>query len=712
MIGGKSQNKDYEIQLIGGLSSKREAIRRLMEVKFYCLAKKYLSQEKQDEVARRLKGKKDHAERPDPRPEPDSHKPHKRKCELDKVQGEMKDIKKVFECLFLVELDFFTLSCVEATQRAAAQPNFDRSLNRVLRNCLIGAILMVLSDPQMLGEQQTLAFVEKVTGSNELTAKGKRRAILVKKLIEEDYGNNPDFLDRVVDNIKLEVCLQEAAVAGSLPTFEELCRRLDEECKSEAEVCARLVKALFVRFLIPASICVATDLPDEIEVSATVFDHTEILGRAPRCGLILLNEANKVTPFFGLLPAKLRFKENFLQASLEHPHNRKQSLGMSAGLEPAVPEKETATSEKPPQNAPGLLLPQQTSVSISNRQLRQVVDFTFNQDQDFEAGHPQKSPKFSEPFLEERKSADFGKRFEDPPNVFATSEPIPPAQIAPVARVCIPGETATAVEECMYFFNRPEPQTPAGSIQTLIQKYTESINSMLEMQRELENDGKISRMRRRFQKVELIKKMSSVLDLMDSNSQKIDLSTSIVDSRKIALQALQPRGAEKKGFDQPALESSAAPPQQQFGQPRPLLEAIDRYRLPPAKEQTYRYLPLATQDNSNSSFQLQKPFSPSVVQPAPRTYQANFQQAYQPHTFDREATSFVQYPVSNLNTSYVTSHQMYQPAGLPRSASSANFIQETPVYSPQVNYTDVRSYKDILPASSSFLSTKNTYIRR
>lgn len=710
MFADRLQHKDYDIPLVGGLMSKREAVRQLMEVKLFCLAKKYLSQEQQDEAARRLKTRKPRAERPEPKSEPDSAKPHKRKCELDKVQGEMKDIKKVFECLFLVELDFFTLSCIEVAQASASlQLDFNRSLGRLLRSCLVGAILMVLSDPLMIGEQQTLAFVDKLAGSSELTTKGKRRAILVKKLIEEEYGNSPDFLTRVADAAKSEVCQQEAAATGSLPKFEELCERLRSECSSEAEICARLVKALFVRFLIPASICVANDLPDEIEVSATVFDHTEIIGKAPRCGLIFLNEPTKVTPFFGLLPAKLRFKENFLQASLDH-HAKKQSSAAPAGIELPAAEKEETLGDRSVQHVtPQQTQPPQSSMPITNRQFRQITDFTFNQDPDLETLQPHIRKNYPELFLEERRSAEFGRRLEEPPNVFSLVDQPTQIPTSPLVHVGIAAETSTSVEECAYLPNHTGEKAPAASIQSLIQKYTESINSMLEMQRELDNDGKISKMRRRFQKVELVKKMSAVLDLMDSNSQKIDLSISIVDSRKIAIQALQSRGLEFKTPEQQALETSITTSQPTFSHAKPAGEVIDRFRLPPPKEQNYKYAPLLLNDNQRYQ---QPSFAPPNPQPAPRIYQPQFQHAQPLQTFDREATSFVQYPASSLNASYVPSHQSYLPTGIARSNSSANFLQESSAYPHQTPYTDTRSYKDILPSANSYMQSKNTYIRR
>ncbi len=705
MFGGKPSNKDYEIPLIGGFLSKRAAIRQLMEVKLFCLAKKYLPQEKQDEVARSLKTRKLHIDKPEAKSEPGSAKSLKRKCELNKVQGEMKDIKKVFECLFLVELDFFTISYFEPIQPSSSpQIDHQKPLSRLLRSCFVGAILMVLSDPLMIGEQQTLAFVDKIAGSNELTTKGKRRAILVKKLIEEDYGNNPDFLDRVTDIAKNEICLQEALVAGTLLKFEELCERVTQDCHSEAEICARLVKALFVRFLIPASICVATDLPNEIEVSATVFDHTEIIGKAPRCGLIFLNEGNKVTPFFGLLPAKLRFKENFLQASLEHHHARKQSSAMLAGPDMPIAEVEM----KPENQSSQPNVPQQQSTQINNRQFRQITDFTFNQDPVFESSQPHPPNAYSELILEERRSADFGRKFEEPPNVFSLVEPLPQIQTAPIIQLPIPAETATAVQEYAYLSNHPDEQAPPASIQSLIQKYTESINSMLEMQRELDNDGKISKMRRRFQKVELIKKMSSVLDLMDNNSQKIDLSISIVDSRKIAMQALQSRGVESKASEQQALDSSLTVSQPTFSQPNPLLD-IEKYRLPLVKEQTFRYAPPVSQENHRYQ---PTPFAPANLQPTTRPYQPQIHQAYHPQPYEREASSFMQYPASSLNTSYAPSHQSYLSTGFSRTNSSANFMHNANGYPPQTSHTDARSYKDILPSPNSYMTSKNTYIRR
>jgi hypothetical protein len=710
MIGAKARKRDYEIPLVGGLSSKRAAVRQLMEAKLFSLAKKYLSQEQQDEAARRLKARKPPAEKsPEPRPEAEAAKPGRRKCELSKVQGEMKDIKKVFECLFLVELDFFTLSCCEATP--PGQPERRRPLGRLLRSCVVGALLMVLSDPLMIGEQQTFAFVDRLAGSNDLTSKGKRRAILVKKLVEEDFGNSPDFLDRITEAAKAEICLQEAPAAGGLPKFEDLCDRLSQDCGSEAEACARLVKSLFVRFLVPASICVATDLPNEIEVSATVFDHTEIVGKAPRCGLIFLNEANKVTPFFGLLPAKRRFKENFLQASLDH-HAKKLAAPFPAGAEASASDSEPPAFERTQQ--PSLAPQPQPSISISNRQFRQLTDFTFNQDPGFEPAPSHTLKPFPELFLEERRSAEFGKPAQEPPNLFAPAEPQPP-QSAPQALPLIPlplaPATATALTECAYLSVEPEEQAPSSSIQSLIQKYTESINSMLEMQRGLDSDGKISKMRRRFQKVELVKKMSSVLDLMDSNSQKIDLSISIVDSRRTVLQALQSRGIDLRPPEQPPLEAPGPGPLLIFSQPKPLSEVSDKYRLPPARETSFRYAAHpANEDLRYAPLAFPQP----ALQPqlTPRVYQPHIHQAYHPQPFDREATSFVQYPASILNTSHAPSQQSYLPMTLARSNSSTNFSLDTSAYPSQAGHADTRSYKDILPSTHSYLMSKNTYIRR
>ena len=543
------RNKDYKIELIRENKSKEELTEKLLKLKLFQLGKSYLPQSQLDDLSRSLMGvdkpiiieagftqetvaasEPQHLSRP-----LEIGKNHKRSYELTKIQGFEKEMKRLFECAFNVELEFFF---IKSSERISEPVSELERFEQLLMQCLLGTLLMVLSDPHMIGDNQTIAFVERLTQCQDMISKGKKRCILVKKLLEESYAETEEFKKNLLEGFKLEVCYQESLSTGFLPTFTQLYSRVRGESKSIAELSARLMKLLYIKYLIPVSICVANDLPDEIEVSAVVLDHAEIFGKPPRCGLILLTEKNNINSLFGLLPMKTRIKQNFghhgsVKKLDQDSQNVEKGKGdQSFGLVNGGFEKE----QNPEKIAP---------------YMKNQNDFTFNQDcihtigenrvrNDGNLAYGNRDPP-------SRSEVEMVSLERDLPRFGALFEPI-----------CLEPLTISCVFEEKYERKQPEVPTQAvqstGNVIELIQKYTEQMNSILEDQKELESDASLRKMMWKYKKMEFLKKMDNFLQVAEIHSEKISLNLTIANNKKVSYAAVL-------GKDSSPISDFRSPPQ-------------------------------------------------------------------------------------------------------------------------------------------------------
>lgn len=222
----------------------------------------------------------------------------------------VKDIKECVQSHCQVEMDFWS---VEGHREHIIQQTSDKSftlslLDEAILKLIGGSLLSFLSDPSILGTEPTLKTVERLFDSEEPIKKGKKKCILVKKVIEEEYLSNPIMCLKMLENARKYITEQHMISTSETISYEYLIEKLEVESTSMEETICKLITLFFKSFWVPASVYMIRKTTDRSAISHVALDQSLIEGRRPKMSVILVSQDGAVKALFGVVPLKHRMR--------------------------------------------------------------------------------------------------------------------------------------------------------------------------------------------------------------------------------------------------------------------------------------------------------------------------------------------------------------------------------------------------------------------
>lgn len=447
-----------------------------------------------------------------------------------------------------------------------------------------GLILTLTSDPTILGTDQTVKVIDKIVGNSDISAKSKNKCILIKKALEEQFFPYFENCEQLLNNFKSLVCQQYEIDSNEKLEFDQIYDIIRIKTETTEEALCGLISLLVNSFWIPCSIFIMKKAAQGPVSTHVVLEHSQEHGNKAKMAIVLYLEENSVKPFFGVIPLKDRMKNlGFIKGdsnSTSAPTKSDKQLsdvasnqgsqgnlsprfavGKQTAIEDLIKEKLKATKEA---RATQLIIQNNQEFSFRNPNYEIGI---FEEDQivinnEVILGQQQESVNIQNqlPVEEELTSFHFEAKIETP------AFPLNPKDLE-VSRQPIEGES---------ILMRPI----SDEISDIIKNAKQDLSSIIEKYRigNKINFGKIGQhpttvdqiskdavpkneevsgensdikevaapvnnptpnqrnsilIRRRFQKIDLIKKVCRLLDRMDENSEKIDIQIDLAQSKNL-----------------------------------------------------------------------------------------------------------------------------------------------------------------------------------
>ena len=525
---------------------------------------------------------------------------------------EGKSVKEIKECVQAhsqVEMDFWSVEghpehIIQQTENKSISP-----LDEAIVKLIGGSLLSFLSDPSILGTDPTLRTVQQLFDSEEPIKKGKKKCILVKKIIEEEYLSNPIKCLNMLDNAKKQIIEQHMISTSQTISYDNLIEKLEVDSKSIEEIISKLIYLFFKSFWVPASVYMIRKTMEGPIISNVEVDKSLNAIRKPRMSVILVSQDGTIKALFGVVPLKHRIRPSsqltdedpsltFIAKNI-HDENNSKKESVQGSQDEASPEfgyQKQALQEKikakVEKNKENNVRPQLTGNNFEISFRDNFYELGTDKTQTFASELMMTTQAIAPQLTNIAQHGEYIRSFH-----FEDSLPnsIKQLQNNILIQISIEPETyqrfMVAYEVCLKFRQDPDdimsiidryrvsnklqaplvssPQLSSTQISNqhgnplfiqrqFISSAPESMHSFTRVSSNgfnnegssgtnPKNDEVISKasheldankkatilVRRRFQKIDTIKRLCKILDCMEENSQKIEIQIDLVESRKI-----------------------------------------------------------------------------------------------------------------------------------------------------------------------------------